>query len=149
MLTDYTDLEEAIMNAPEPIILPRGSEEKVRIINHAEGEGEYGTWHNLTFDIPSEPLAKEIRKFINDPLQAQNAEEKIKQGVNRNFGYFVKCFDIDISRFDWDGLVGLEGWAILGVKKDDEYGDSNTISKFVVGPGEGTSADHGVDEPPF
>ena len=132
-LTNYTDLEEEIMNAPEPIILPRGSEMKVRIINHTEGEGDYGTWHALTFDIPSEPLAKEIRKFISDPLQAQDAEERIKQNTNRNFGYFVKCFDIDLASFDWNDLEGLEGWAILGVKKDDEYGDQNTISKFVTG----------------
>lgn len=149
MLTDYSDLEEEIMNAPEPIILPRGSEVKLRIINHAEGEGEFGTWHNFTFDVPSEPFAKEIRKFINDPLQVQNAKEKIKQGVNRNFGYFVKCFDIDISRFDWDGLIGLEGWAILGVKKDDEYGDSNTISKFVTGPGSVTELGSEDGEIPF
>lgn len=132
-LVDYSEYEEEIMNAPEPIVLPRGSEVKLRIVNHQEGEGDYGTWHRLVFDIPSEPLAKEIGKFVSDPAQAKGAPENIKQKIFRGFGYFVKCFDIDISRFDWDNLIGLEGWAILGVKKDDEYGDQNTVSKFVAG----------------
>jgi len=133
MLTDYSDLEEEIMNAPEPIVLPRGSEVKLRIVNHVEGEGEFGIWHQLVFDVPSNPLVSEIRRFVNDPNDARNAKERIRQKVNRNFGYFVKCFDIDISRFDWDDLISLEGWAILGVKKSDEYGYQNTISKFVTG----------------
>jgi hypothetical protein len=42
--------------------------------------------------------------------------------------------NIDYSRpFDWeDDLVGLEGWIILGVKKSDEYGDQNTVKKYVA-----------------
>ena len=131
-LVDYSDLEQEIMDMPEPITLPRGSEVKLRIINHTEGEGEYGVWHLLTFDIPSEPYAKEIRKFMSDPIGANNASEKIKQRVFNTFKYFVSCFKVDLGQpLDWDTLIGLEGWCILGVKKDDEYGEQNTISKFV------------------
>ena len=132
-LTDYSDLEQEILDAPEPITLPKGSEAKLRIINHTEGEGEYGTWHLLTFDIPSEPLAKEIRKFISDPIDVKNAEDKIKTRVYNTFAKFTKCFGIDLSEpFDWDDLSGLEGWCILGIQKNDEYGEQNTISKFIV-----------------
>ena len=133
-MTDYSDMEQEIMDTPDAEVLPRGSEEKLRIINHTEGEGEYGTWHLLTFDIPAKPLVKEIRRFISDPKDAANADEGIKQKVFRGFKYFTTCFGIDLSKpLDWDtDLISLEGWCILGHKVDDEYGPQNTISKFVV-----------------
>jgi len=77
-LADYSDIEQEIKDAPEPKILPRGSEVKARIIGHNEGEGDYGTWHQFVFDVPSDPLVKEFRKFVSDPLQAKDAEERIK-----------------------------------------------------------------------
>jgi hypothetical protein len=50
------------------------------------------------------------------------------------FKQFATAFGLDYSRpFSWeDDLVGLEGWVILGVKKSDEYGDQNNVSKYVL-----------------
>lgn len=132
-LSDYSELEKEIEEMPEPIVLPKGSEVKLRIIGHNSGEGEYGTWHQLIFDIPAEPFAKDIRKFMSDPLDAKDAPPAIKQRVYNAFKYFVKAFGIDLSRpFDWEDLIGLEGYGILGVQKSDDYGEQNTISKFVA-----------------
>lgn len=135
-LSDYSHLEKEINEMPEPKVLPKGSEVKLRIIGHHEGEGEYGVWHLLTFDIPSEPYVKEIRKFISDPLDAEGSSENIKQKVYNTFKYFTNAFNIDLGvPFDWDDMIGLEGWAILGVKKDDEYGEQNTVQKFISSKG--------------
>ena len=51
-----------------------------------------------------------------------------------DFQVFASGIELDYSRpFSWeDDLVGMETWMILGVKKDDEYGDKNTVSKYVV-----------------
>ena len=99
-LTDYSDLEQRIKDAPEPKILPVGSEVKARVVS--------------------------VKSGISDKQQfAQSLAA---------FQKFAACFGIDYSRpFSWeDDVVGLEGWVILGIKKDDEYGDKNIIKKYVL-----------------
>ena len=152
MLTDYSDLEQEMSEVPEPPTLPIGTEAKLRIIFVGSGEGEYGKWYRVSYDVPSEPLVKEFGDFFSDPLDAKIlSDEKQKKKAFRKFYAFATAFGIDISRpFDWeDDLVGLEGWTILGVKKNDEYGEQNTVSKYVVGQVNKRPADHGTDEIPF
>lgn len=137
-LVDYTDLEKDISDAPEPKILPRGSEVKARIIAMRGGISDKNDcqWYQPVFDVPSEPMVIEFNAFFWDLI---DAKEKIdNKQVERNmnsFKNFAAAFNIDYSRpFSWeDDLIGLEGWMILGVKKDDEYGDSNTVKKYIVG----------------
>lgn len=136
-LTDYSDLEQEIKDAPEPKILPRGSEVKARIVavNSGISEKNDAQWYMPTFDIPSEPLAKEFKAFFWDLSERDKLTEKQIAQALRGFKNFATAFELDYSRpFDWeDDLIGLEGWVILGVQKDDEYGDKNTISKYVSG----------------
>lgn len=135
-LSDYSNMEQEMRDVPPVKILPRGTEVKIRIIGVQSGEGDYGKYHRVTYDVPSEPSAQELGDFINDPIDAsQDSDERRRQKAQRKFISFVDCFGIDISKpFDWeDDLDGLEGWAILGVKKTDEYGEQNTVSKYQVG----------------
>ena len=135
-LTDYSTLEQEIENAPEPIILPKGTEVKARIISVRSGISDKNNaqWYQPVFDIPSEPLATEFNDFFWDLLDADKLDEKQKARSIRKFKMFAEAFGIDYSKpFDWEeDLVGLEGWMILGVKKDDEYGDKNTVSKYLA-----------------
>ena len=137
MLTDYSDLEKEIGDAPEPKILPRGTEVKARIISMREGISEKNgaQWYMHVFDVPTEPLALEFQDFFWDLADRDKLDEKSKARALRKFKNFAGAFGLDYSKpFSWmDDLVGLEGWVILGVKKDDEYGDKNTISKYVAG----------------
>lgn len=136
MLSDYSDLEREMREVPPVKILPRGTEVKLRIIYAQDGEGDYGKWHRLTYDIPAEPAVPEITAFINDPLDAkEDSDVGRRQKTYRKFVSFADCFGVDISRpLNWeDDLISLEGWAILGVKKTDEYGEQNTVSKYVTG----------------
>ena len=136
-LTDYSDLEKEITEAPEPKILPKGSEVKARIISIRSGISDKNDaqWYQPVFDVPSEPLAKEFNDFFWDLLDRNKLDEKSAARSIRKFKMFATAFDIDFTKpFDWEeDLIGLEGWIILGVKKDDEYGDSNTVSKYVAG----------------
>lgn len=135
-LADYTDMEREIADAPEPKILPRGSEVKARIINVNEGISDKNgaQWYMPVFDVPSDPLVNEFNDFFwdladRDKLDAKNAARALTKFKN-----FASAFDLDYSRpFDWsEDLINLEGWVILGVKKSDEYGEQNTVSKYVV-----------------
>ena len=137
MLTDYSDLEKEIGEAPELKILPRGTEVKARIIAVQEGISSKNDaqWYQPVFDVPTEPLSMEFNDFFWDLADRDKLDEKSKARALRKFKDFAAAFDLDYSKpFRWtDDLIGLEGWVILGVKKDDEYGDKNTVSKYVAG----------------
>ncbi len=134
-LTDYSNIEKKIEEAPEPKTLPRGSEVKARIIAVREGISDKNDahWYQPVFDVPSDPLAKEFNDFFWDLADENKLEEKSALGAMRKFKNFAAAFGIDYSKpFDWiDDLLGKEGWVILGVKKSDEYGDQNTIQKYL------------------
>jgi len=138
MLADYSDMEKEIADAPELKILPRGSEVKARIINVREGISDKNNahWYQPVFDVPSDPLVSEFNDFFWDLADRDKLDEKAAARSMTKFKNFATAMDLDYSRpFDWvDDLIGLEGWVIVGVKSDKtgEYGDQNTVSKYVV-----------------
>ena len=134
-LTDYSKLEKEISNAPEPKTLPRGSEVKARIIAVREGISDKNTaqWYQPVFDIPKEPLAMEFNDFFWDLADRDKLDEKNAARALRKFKLFASAFGIDFSKpFDWEtDLIGKEGWVILGVRKSEEFGDQNTVQKYL------------------
>ncbi len=135
-LTDYSNLENEIANAPESHILPRGTEVKARIIAVRSGVSDKNNakWYMPTFDVSDDPLAVEFNAFFWDLADRDKLPPKQAARALTQFKNFAAAFGLDYSKpFSWeDDLVGLEGWVILGVIKDDEYGDKNSISKYVV-----------------
>ena len=136
-MTDYSDMEKEIATAQEMTILPRGSEVLARIIAVREGISDKNNaqWYQPVFDVPDQPLAPEFNDFFWDLADRDKLNEKQAARALSDFRIFAEAFGLDYSKpFSWeDDLVGLEGWCILGVKKDEEYGDKNTISKYVTG----------------
>ena len=135
-LTDYSDLEKEIKDAPDPITLPRGTEVKFRIIAMREGISDKNDaqWYMPVFDVPSEPLALEFSDFFWDLADRDKLDPKSEAQALRKFRSFAEAINLDYSRpFDWEDLIGKEGWCILGIKKSDEYGEQNTVSKYVGG----------------
>jgi len=134
-LTDYSDLEQEIKNAPEPKVLPAGSEVYARIISVRSGVSDKNdcAWYMPFFDVPDDPMVIEFNKFMWE-LDKEKLDPKQFARALNDFQKFAECFGLDYSRpCSWeDDLVGLEGWVILGIQKDDEYGDKNTIKKFVL-----------------
>ena len=135
-LTDYSDLEQQIKDAPEPRVLPAGSEERARIINVRSGISDKNDarWYSPVFDVPDDPMVVEFNTFFWELADRDKLTPKEVQRGIYQFGRFAECFGLDYSRpFSWeDDLNGLEGWVILGLKKSEEYGDQNSIKKFVV-----------------
>jgi len=137
MLSDYTDLEKQIKEAPEPKVLPRGTEVKARIISINEGVSDKNDcdWHMPTFDVPADPMVIEFNDFFWE-LDQTKLEPKQFQRALYKFQRFATSFGINFSRpFSWDDLIGNEGWLIVGIQKDEEYGDKNRPTKYVVPKG--------------
>ncbi len=136
MLTDYSNIESEITGAEEPKTLPVGSEVKIRIIGVRSGTSATNdcVWYSPIFDVPEDPMVMEFSAFFWELDQTKLNAKSYARSVYQ-FKQFATCFGIDYSRpFSWeDDLVGLEGWAILGIKKSDEYGDQNTVKKFISG----------------
>lgn len=135
MLTDYSAIENEITGAEEPKILPAGSEVKARIIGVRTGTSEKNDciWYSPIFDVPEDPLIAEFSAFFWE-LDAEKLDPKSYSRSLYTFKQFAKCFDLDYTKpFSWeDDLIGLEGWVILGIRKSDEYGDQNTIKKYIA-----------------
>lgn len=139
-LADYSALEKEIDEAPEPITLPNGSEVKARIISVRDGISDKNDahWYTVVFDVPASTLAKEYSDFFWDLLDLEKLEggRSGKQALSsmRKFKNFALSFGIDYSKpFSWaDDLPGLTGWQLLGVKKSEEYGDQNTVKKYLA-----------------
>lgn len=135
-LVDYTDMEKEISGAPEPKMLPTGSEVKARIINIRTGISDKNDcrWYMPTFDVPSDPMVIEFNDFFWD-LDREKLDDKAYQRALYKFKTFADAFGIDYSRpFSWeDDLPGKEGWIIVGIRKSDEFGDQNSVKKYVAG----------------
>ena len=134
-LTDYSDLEKEIQDAPEPKTLPKGSEVRARIIAVRTGISDKNDckWYQPVFDVPDDPMVIEFNDFIWE-LDREKLDPKQFQRNMFRFKEFASCFGLDYSRpFDWEeDLLGLQGWVILGFKKDDEFGDKNVVKKYVI-----------------
>jgi hypothetical protein len=135
-LTDYSDMENEIADAPEPKTLPRGSEVQARIINVRSGVSDKNgaQWYSPVFDVPADPMVMEFNDFFWDLADRDKLDPKSAQRALNKFKNFAAAMGLDYSQpFDWEeDLIGLEGWVILGVRKSDEYGDQNTVSKYVI-----------------
>ena len=134
-LTDYSDLEQEITDAPEPKVLIAGTEVRARIISVRSGVSDKNDceWHSPVFDVPDDPLVIEFNSFMWELDREKLTEKQFARSLN-DFQKFATAFGLDYSRpFSWDDdLIGLEGWLIVGIKKDDEYGDKNTVKKYVT-----------------
>ena len=135
-LTDYSDLEKEIKDAPAPKNLPAGTEVRARITAVRTGISTTNDarWYTPVFDVPEDLMVVEFNSFFWDLADRDKLTPKqVQQGIFQ-FGQFAECFGIDFSRpFSWeDDLPGKEGWVILGVKKSEEYGDQNVVKKYVI-----------------
>lgn len=134
-MSDYSDLENEIKDAPEPKLLPKGAEVKARIVSVRSGVSDKNdcTWYQPVFDVPDDPMVMEFNDFFWELDREKLSPKQFSRQLHA-FKQFAAAFDIDYSRpFDWeDDLPGKEGWVIVGVRKSDEYGNSNNVKKYIA-----------------
>lgn len=121
-------------NAPEFKTLPAGSEVELRIVSaemkNAKQSG--APMLAIRFDIPSEPLSKDV--YHNIMMPTNSDDEKARgQKLNR-LKEFKACFGLPASgAIASEDMEGARGWAIL--KEEDGLNGElqNSVKKFVVG----------------
>lgn len=159
MLIDYSKMENEIANVSEPTALKKGTEVRARIISVRTGvvekegsEYEGIGYFSVSYEAVDEPLAKEFSDFfwdLSDKDKLARISEKTALAAIRKFKNFADAFGLDYSRpFDpEDDLPGKTGWLIVGIKKSDEYGDQNTVQKYIMA--HTGSVPKAADEVPF
>jgi len=134
-LVDYSDMEQQIEDAPEPKVLKAGTEVEARIISVRTGTSDTNdcNWFTPVFDVPNDPMVMEFNDFFWE-LDKDKLTEKQLQRSMYKFKNFIQCFGIDISRpIDLvDSLPGHKGYIIVGLRKSEEFGEQNTVKKYIV-----------------
>lgn len=129
----YVDLNNYdLENAQDPIAMEPG-EYKIRIIEcDGERENSAGNPYLLPrFEVCDQPLAKDFTLYL--PLPHDEMDEKQKMRTIAKLKHFCQCFSISLQGFDPEDLQGAEGWVMLGVDNDEQYGEQNYIKSFVAG----------------
>jgi hypothetical protein len=148
-LTDYSELEKEVKDAPQPKILDKGSEVKARIIgiNSGTSEKNGAKWFSPRFDIPSDPMVIEFNTFFWDLGEKTKVDPKQYARNLFQFQQFVQAFKLDISKpFDMEkDWIGKTGYLQVGIQHSEQYGDQNTVSKFVAGAGGNSPSTKGSD----
>uniref|UniRef100_A0A6M3JZL9 Uncharacterized protein n=1 Tax=viral metagenome TaxID=1070528 RepID=A0A6M3JZL9_9ZZZZ len=117
-------------DAVEPKAVPAG-ELQVRILSGVIAINKNGNpYFQPRFDIPSEPTSKDFTDYLGLPFPEM--DEKQLNQAKFKLDSFKRCFGIKKKKFTMDEIIGLTGWAILGLKEDQEYGEQNTIRKYIL-----------------
>jgi hypothetical protein len=134
-MLDLTGILDDIEGAEEPTIAEKDTEHKLRIVSVRGGEaGSNGCeYFSPVFEVMNAPMVKEFSTFLWVPTRDKMSEKQYARSCYE-LKMFADAFEIDLSRpIDYeDDLPGREGWAILGIKKSDEYGEQNTIKKYII-----------------
>lgn len=119
-----------------------GNEYKLRILSvrkssyvskpESKNPGEEVEYLQPTLEVVDDPTAKEFTHFLNIPSSKMDA--KALNRARLALLQFCQAFNLDISgevnpEDDW---TGAEGYAILGMKEDEKYGEQNYIKKLIT-----------------
>jgi len=125
-------LDVSVDDAQEPKVMPADQEYKLRTTRGTiDTDKNDEPYMMVYFEVVDEPLAKDFSHFFRLPHEEMNEKE-----LNRakwNLKIFGEAFGIpSLQGLDESDLGGFEGWALLGVREDDVYGEQNFIRKFIA-----------------
>ncbi len=119
----------------EPIAMPEGFEAHLRIVSVRKAVNKNGEdYLQPTLEIIDEPLAKDFTHYLvipsrdtMTPKQYQRAGFQLQEFMQ---GFGIPLDDPTEPTEDWPGY---EGWNILGVSENADYGRQNRLGKFIRG----------------
>lgn len=132
MPNEETFLDVDSGDAVEPMAVPAG-EHKVRVLSGTVDTDKNGDPYFLPrFEVPSVATSKDFTDYIRLPNDSMT--DKQLNTAKWRLEAFKQCFGlkskgkINLA----NDLPGLEGWAILGMRDDPEYGEQNFIRKYIL-----------------
>jgi len=126
-MSTFLDIDTS--DAVEPTVVGPG-EYRLRIIDCTYARNKNGDPYLMPlFEIPDEPTSKPFSHYLGLPVDSM--DDKTKNTVKWRLESFQRCFGFSLKGINISQLVGLEGWALLGVKDDPEYGEQNVIKKYI------------------
>lgn len=113
-------------------------EYKVRILGFNSGVDKNGNdYYQVRLEIADDPYKKDFTYFLGLPGQYDEAKQ-MNAKKTKIINFFL-AFNIpapsSVSEarelFASGDLMGLEAWAVLAEKDNDEYGMQNEVKKFI------------------
>lgn len=116
----------------EEIVIAAGEERKLRIVSAMEKISEKGVHFMMPFfEVIDDPYCKEFGDYMPIPDKNNMSAKELNRARIR-IGSFIAAFGLS-TNLDFDDLQGKEGWAILGVGKDQDDQPQNKINKYIMG----------------
>ena len=133
-MSSIINIAEEFNNPVELTVLPEGTEAELKIIGVKIGTDKNGNDYIMPkFEVQGQgDTVRDFSRYIK--LPGKDMAPKDKASVMKQLILFGKCFGIDFSGpVEEDDMLGLTGWAILGIEKDQEGEDINRVSRFSAG----------------
>lgn len=116
----------------EPTTVKSGEEYKLRIVSFVQGTDKNGNDYIMPFfEVVDEPRCKEFGDYMPIPNPGSMGEKELNKARLR-LATFLRAFDLG-TQIDIDEDAGKEGWAILGMGKDQDGEKVNKVNKYVAG----------------
>ena len=126
--------DEDYAQTPDLQIIPDNTEVKV-ILNALSvqvGKDSGKPYLLALLSVVGEPDARDIRHMMMLPRDDQDAKQQ--SNAKRKLKYFGQAFGIPMTgKVSFDGYLGRQAIAIIGVDADTGYGESNRIKRWVTG----------------
>ena len=117
----------------EPTVMKDGEEAQLRIVSFLKGKNKNEDDYIMPFfEVIDDPYCKEFGDYIALPSADMSPKELNKTKLRMK--ELSAAFDIDFSgTIDIkNDIVGKEGYAILGVGKDQDGLPVNKIKKYIL-----------------
>ena len=131
-LLDFGEMD--LDSGHEPVVVEGGQEYKLRIVGVTSGTDKNEMDYLMPrLEIVEEPYAKELTKFLHIPNRDEMDEKRLDR-ARYAMSSFCDAFGIERSgeHNPEDVWPGHEGWAILGVSDNEEFGEQNFIRKVLA-----------------
>lgn len=135
MTESILDLTDVNLDDFQELTTVKAREEyKLRITSFISGVDKNGLDYVMPFfEVVGEPTCKEFGDFINIPDKDNMSEKDLNLAKIHITSFFI-AFKIDYSKpIKYSDEVGQEGWAILGMGKDQQDEPVNKVNKYIAG----------------
>ena len=134
-LLDLTGILDEIEDSEAPTVAKKGTEQHLRIVSVNGGVSDKNNceWFMPMFEVVDAPLINEFNTFFWVPDKDKLTPKQYARTLY-DIKVFSTAFGIDLSQpLDYeDDMPRKQGWAIVGIKKSEEYGEQNTIKTFIT-----------------